>query len=97
MAFPPKEKPFDAIPAVLLKNKLQNPVLFPAPKKSPAIHHVYHALHHMFTTKTPQQTTAFPQNPQQKHHSTTKAKTAARQTPNRRINLRSKALTQPSE
>jgi hypothetical protein len=51
----------------------------------------------MFTTKTPQPTTTFPQNPQQKHHSTTKQKTAARQTPNRRINPRSKALTQPSE
>jgi hypothetical protein len=51
----------------------------------------------MFTTKTPQQTTEFIQNPQQKHHSTTKAKTAAQQTPNRRTNPRSKAFTQPSE
>jgi hypothetical protein len=53
------------------ENKVERDVLFFAAEKRPPTHQLYHAFHHNFTTKTPHQTRAFCQNPQQKatfHH-----------------------------
>jgi hypothetical protein len=52
----------------LPKNKVKIPVLFLGPKKCASKHHVYHAFHHNFTTKTPQQNTHFLQNPSKNTH-----------------------------
>jgi hypothetical protein len=48
------------------KNKVENRGMFSAPKNTPSPHHVYHAFHHNFTTKTPHEKHAFPQNTPQK-------------------------------
>jgi hypothetical protein len=50
------------IPA-LLKNKVGNRGNFLSGKKCPSRHHVYHAFHHVFTTKTPPENAHFPENP----------------------------------
>jgi hypothetical protein len=44
---------------------------FSSQKNVVSKHHVYHAIHHNFTTKTPQSAHRFSQKPLQKHHSAT--------------------------
>jgi hypothetical protein len=75
------------------KNKVETPVPFFDQKKCASKHHVYHAFHHNFTTKTPQQNTRFLENPQQKHPSTTKIKTTQ---PHFQISLSAKSNHRPA-
>jgi hypothetical protein len=51
------------------KINLQNLAHFSSPKNRPPKHHVHHAIHNVFTMKTPQENTRFCQNPQQKRTS----------------------------
>jgi hypothetical protein len=48
------------------KINLKKVSYFSPRKNTMLLHHVYHALHHMFTTKTPQQKCVFRKNPLQK-------------------------------
>jgi hypothetical protein len=48
---------------VLLKNKVGDSGSFFGGKNCPSRHHVYHAIHHVFTTKTPQENSIFSENP----------------------------------
>jgi hypothetical protein len=59
-----------------MKINLELVSYFLAAKNVQSIHHVCHAFHHMFTTKTPRPAPRFPQNPLQKRLSTTTKKTA---------------------
>jgi len=65
------------------ENKVKNSGMFLDAEKRPSTHHELPAIHHNFTTKTPQRNTVFSQNPLQKRPSTTPQKNAARQTPDR--------------
>jgi hypothetical protein len=49
------------------KNKLKSRVPISVAKKRPSTDHVYHAIHHNFTTKTPRLTNDFREKPLQKH------------------------------
>jgi hypothetical protein len=52
------------------KNKLQKVGMFFEAEKCPSTHHNYHAFHHNPTIKKPRSAHQFPQNPLQKHLST---------------------------
>ena len=56
---------------------------FSSPEKERSVNHVYHAIHHKFTTKTPRAAHRFSQKPLQKRHSTTPQRTVRKSIPPR--------------
>jgi hypothetical protein len=50
------------------KIKFEEVACFSAPKNPPSPHHVYHAFHHNFTTKTPHPKHPFPKTPLKNAH-----------------------------